>query len=233
MMNPVYSSGKHTPVREGKGSITPGRLVIQVFPPSVDCCHWQVGAGLPEAGAVKLAPPPAVTIWVDGCVVMAGGDLMWKGAKSSDARLWDPITHKAGMIATLDARSFPTDESVMGWDGEQAVRGADGTIAWSAGEQNIREAIQIILQTEEKERLNLPTFGAGLQKFLFEPNTVTTQTQITDRITKALQLWEPRISLIDVEVDQDPNAAQAAIATIQYCISMADPSGLPPPTVVK
>jgi phage baseplate assembly protein W len=94
--------------------------------------------------------------------------------------------------------------------------GSDGTIAWSEGEQNIREAIQIVLQTEAKERLNLPTFGAGLQKFLFEPNTVTTQTQITDRITKALQLWEPRISLIDVEVDQDPNDAQAAIATIQY-----------------
>jgi hypothetical protein len=94
--------------------------------------------------------------------------------------------------------------------------GPDGTIAWSEGEQNIREAIQIILQTEEKERLNLPTFGAGLQKFLFEPNTVVTQTQIKDRITKALQLWEPRISLVDVEVDQDPADPQSAIATIEY-----------------
>src|SRR5882724_6133707 len=65
--------------------------------------------------------------------------------------------------------------------------GDDGSIAWSEGETNIREAIQIILKTQERERLNLPRFGAGLQRYLFEPNTVTTRFQIQDRITKALQ----------------------------------------------
>jgi uncharacterized protein len=94
--------------------------------------------------------------------------------------------------------------------------GSDGRIAWSEGETNIREAIRIVLQTEEKERINLPTFGAGLQKYLFEPNTVATQTQISDRITKALQLWEPRISLKQVDVQPDPSDPQAAIATISY-----------------
>lgn len=94
--------------------------------------------------------------------------------------------------------------------------GADGRIAWSEGETNIREAIQIILKTEERERLNLPAFGAGLRKYLFEPNTVATRFQIQDRITKALELWEPRISITSVEVDADPRDRQAAIATIQY-----------------
>jgi phage baseplate assembly protein W len=94
--------------------------------------------------------------------------------------------------------------------------GEDGRIAWSEGETNIREMIQVILRTQERERLNLPTFGAGLQQYLFEPNTVTTRFQIQDRITKALQLWEPRISLTDVNVEQDPDDAQAAIATIDY-----------------
>lgn len=94
--------------------------------------------------------------------------------------------------------------------------GDDGRIAWSEGETNIREMIQVILRTQERERLNLPTFGAGLQQYLFEPNTVTTRFQVQDRITKALQLWEPRISLTDVNVEQDPDDAQAAIATIEY-----------------
>jgi phage baseplate assembly protein W len=94
--------------------------------------------------------------------------------------------------------------------------GPDGRIAWSEGETNIREAIQIILKTEERERLNLPAFGGGLRKFLFEPNTVTTRFQIQERITRALQLWEPRISLTSVEVEQDPHDRQAAVATIQY-----------------
>src|SRR5581483_4636765 len=87
--------------------------------------------------------------------------------------------------------------------------GLDGRIAWSDGETNIRESIQIILKTEERERLNLPVFGGGLGKFLFEPNTVTTRFQIEDRITKALQLWEPRISLTSVSVDADPDDPQA------------------------
>jgi len=94
--------------------------------------------------------------------------------------------------------------------------GEDGRIAWSEGEINIREMIQVILRTQERERLNLPTFGAGLQQYLFEPNTVATRFQVQDRITKALQLWEPRISLTDVNVEQDPDDAQAAIATIEY-----------------
>lgn len=94
--------------------------------------------------------------------------------------------------------------------------GDDGRIAWSEGETNIREMIQVILRTQERERLNLPTFGAGLQQYLFEPNTVATRFQVQDRITKALQLWEPRISLTDVNVEQDPSDAQAAIATIEY-----------------
>jgi len=94
--------------------------------------------------------------------------------------------------------------------------GADGRVAWSEGEVNIREAIQIILKTEELERLNLPAFGGGLRKFLFEPNTVTTRFQIQDRITKTLELWEPRISITSVEVEPDPTDTQAAIATIQY-----------------
>jgi uncharacterized protein len=94
--------------------------------------------------------------------------------------------------------------------------GDDGRIAWSEGETNIREMIQVILRTQERERLNLPIFGAGLQRYLFEPNTVVTRAQIADRITKALQLWEPRISLADVSVEEDPKDSQAAIATIEY-----------------
>ena len=94
--------------------------------------------------------------------------------------------------------------------------GEDGRIAWSEGETNIREGIQITLRTQEGERLNLPGFGAGLQRYLFEPNTVATRFQIQDRITKALQLWEPRISITSVDVQQDPSDNQAAIAAIEY-----------------
>jgi len=94
--------------------------------------------------------------------------------------------------------------------------GADGRIAWSEGEANIRQAIEIVLRTEERERINLPSFGAGLRRFLFEPNTVATRFQIEDRITKALRQWEPRITVKSVEAEEDPRDPQAAIVTIHY-----------------
>jgi phage baseplate assembly protein W len=94
--------------------------------------------------------------------------------------------------------------------------GTDGRIAWSEGETNIRENIEIILRTEERERLNLPTFGGGLRRFLFEPNTVTTRFQIQDRITRALQQWEPRVLVSSVEVEEDADDPQSAVATVHY-----------------
>ena len=94
--------------------------------------------------------------------------------------------------------------------------GSDGRLAWSEGEANIREAIEIILRTEERERVNLAAFGGGLRRFLFEPNTVATRFQIEDRITRALQAWEPRITVNSVAVDEDPRDPQAAVATIDY-----------------
>ncbi len=94
--------------------------------------------------------------------------------------------------------------------------GADGRIAWSDGDRNIREAIEIILKTQAQERINLPSFGGGLRLFLFEPNTVATHHRIEDRITRALQEWEPRINVTSVEVEEDPADVQAATATIHY-----------------
>ncbi len=93
---------------------------------------------------------------------------------------------------------------------------ADGRVAFSEGTQNIREAIQVILLTEIGERLMLTDFGAGLKHFLFEPNTVETRRLIEERITQALEQWEPRIKLQEVNVAEDANDSQQASATINY-----------------
>lgn len=94
--------------------------------------------------------------------------------------------------------------------------GPDGRMAWSEGEANVREAVQIILLTEQRERLMLPDFGGSLGVFLFEPNTVTTRHLIADRIARALADWEPRLHVESVVVEPDPADEQAAIATITY-----------------
>ena len=94
--------------------------------------------------------------------------------------------------------------------------GADGRVAWSEGERNVREAIRVILMTDRRERLRLPDFGGSLSRFLFEPNTVTTRHLIADQIQKSLEQWEPRMRIESVNVEPDGTDPQAAIATITY-----------------
>jgi uncharacterized protein len=94
--------------------------------------------------------------------------------------------------------------------------GADGRVAWSEGETNVRESIRVILMTEQPERLRTPNFGGSLGRCLFEPNTVSTRRSIQDRITKELAQWEPRISVQSVDVEADKDDPTAAIATITY-----------------
>src|SRR5215207_2624300 len=94
--------------------------------------------------------------------------------------------------------------------------GADGRVAWSQGDQNVRESVEVVLKTELRERLRLPEFGGGLGRFLFEPNTTTTRRQVQDRIVKSLAVWEPRINVETVTVEADGQDPQLAVATIVY-----------------
>jgi phage baseplate assembly protein W len=94
--------------------------------------------------------------------------------------------------------------------------GSDGRVAFSAGEENVRESIEIVLRTELRERLALPAFGAGLTRYLFEPNTTTTRRRIQDAATRALRQWEPRVAVQSVTVEADPADPEAAVVTIVY-----------------
>jgi uncharacterized protein len=72
--------------------------------------------------------------------------------------------------------------------------------------------------TAPGERLRRATFGAGLDRFLYEPNTTSTRRLLEDRITKALAGTEPRIVLKAVDVDEDPADPSGAVATVTFRI---------------
>ena len=94
--------------------------------------------------------------------------------------------------------------------------GTDGRLVWSQGEDNIRESIAVILKTEPGERIALTDFGAGLGRFLFEPNNTATHTRIEAAIVDALARWERRIDVESVTVVPDPALLSLALATITY-----------------
>jgi phage baseplate assembly protein W len=76
----------------------------------------------------------------------------------------------------------------------------------AAYEEDIRQAIGIILGTTPGERLMRPDFGAGLNALVFEPISATTAALARHHVEQALVTWEPRIDSLDVDVQQDPAA---------------------------
>jgi phage baseplate assembly protein W len=89
-------------------------------------------------------------------------------------------------------------------------------MVWSEGEANIRESIAVVLKTEPGERVGLAEFGAGLGRFLFDPNNAATHASMRDAILRALARWERRIEVEAVEIAADATDPEVALATITY-----------------
>ena len=94
----------------------------------------------------------------------------------------------------------------------------EGRVAYSAGEANVRESIRILLLTAQGERLRRPDYGAGLERFLFEPNNPLTWRAIEETIRRQLARWEPRVQVQSVRVGADPDNAEAAVALLDFTL---------------
>ena len=71
----------------------------------------------------------------------------------------------------------------------------------SSYEEDIQEAIQIILSTRKGERIRNPEFGCGIHEYTFDTLDFTTISAIRYEVEMALVSWEPRIEEIEVTVD--------------------------------
>jgi phage baseplate assembly protein W len=75
----------------------------------------------------------------------------------------------------------------------------DGKVALSQYEDDIREAILIILGTAKGERVMRPDFGCGIHDLVFAPINAATITLVQNSVREALTVYEPRIELVKVE----------------------------------
>lgn len=98
----------------------------------------------------------------------------------------------------------------------------NGEIALSSHEEDIRQAIRIILETAPGERLMRPNFGCGIHDYVFAPNNVQTAGLIRFHVEESLRRWEPRIDLETVSVRPDPDAPSVILIDIVYRVKTTD-----------
>ena len=75
------------------------------------------------------------------------------------------------------------------------VKPVNGRLAMAREEEDIEQAIEIILRTAPAERVMLPGFGAGLQQFLFAPTAPSRTAAWKTWCARALVAHEARITV--------------------------------------
>lgn len=88
-----------------------------------------------------------------------------------------------------------------GWSFPVRLDAATGAIASAEFEQDVREAILIILETSPGERVMRPGFGCGIHDLVFESPDMAMVTRIESTVREALTRFEARIELLRVFVD--------------------------------
>jgi phage baseplate assembly protein W len=110
-----------------------------------------------------------------------------------------------------------TDFIGKGWRFPIKVN-AKGGLSWSEGLDRIQDAIWLIIKTGLGERVMRPQFGAGVDDYVFQPNSPTIRAALAAAIQSALLQWEPRIDLEAVRVDPVPGEPSQVLASIEYTI---------------
>lgn len=88
-----------------------------------------------------------------------------------------------------------------GWAYPVAIDPKTGIVATAEYEDDIKQAIRIILSTARGERLMRPEFGCGIHQLVFESIDSATLASIEAAVAEALNRFEARVEVIQIIVD--------------------------------
>lgn len=91
-------------------------------------------------------------------------------------------------------------------------------IAMCSAEEDINEAIRIILRTNIGERVMLPEFGTSAGDFIFSDDRAESVTALEESVREALERWEPRIMNVEVEAENDEGSRNLLQVRISYTV---------------
>lgn len=87
----------------------------------------------------------------------------------------------------------PGDFLGTGWKFPPKPDDTTGRVETVREEEDIKEAIRILLFTRKGERMMRPEFGCGIQQFVFREMDYGTIREMEREIVSAITSWEPRV----------------------------------------
>lgn len=102
---------------------------------------------------------------------------------------------------------------IKGWKFPIEINKTTGKIMTVEDDENVKQSIQIILQTEKFERKQLDSFGSRLNQFVFQEIDPILISDIKKEITDSLRRWEKHIVDLDVYVRRSQEGDNSSIIT--------------------
>lgn len=93
-----------------------------------------------------------------------------------------------------------------------------GQTAMVAGDDDIRESLEILFSTFRGERLLVPEYGIGIEGDVFIPLDATTLGALRSKVAHAILFFEPRIKLRKLDLYADSTRDGVLMIEIDYDI---------------
>jgi len=112
-----------------------------------------------------------------------------------------------------------------GWSAPTVLDPRTGLVQSVEYEDDIRQSILIILMTAPGERVMRPDFGCGIYELVFTSLDSTTLQRIRSSVEDAMREWEPRIELLNVNVDEEASSEGMLLVELEYRVRRTNQLG--------
>jgi len=95
----------------------------------------------------------------------------------------------------------------------------NGGVSSSQLEENVRQALFVILGTAPGERVNRPMFGCRIHDLMFAPNNQVTAARAEVYCEEAIYKFEPRVEKVACRAQPNPDEPNRLDLRIEYVIA--------------
>ena len=105
-----------------------------------------------------------------------------------------------------------------GWSFPPEFVATSGDVVMTEEQGDIDGSLRILFGTALGERFLVPAYGLDMRELQFEPVSTTLRTLLVDRIRTAILIYEPRITILSLDVRSPSEPAGTLLIVLEYAV---------------
>lgn len=106
----------------------------------------------------------------------------------------------------------------QGWAFPPEFESKGGEVKMVSGEEDIKQSLQILLSTSLKERIMHSGYGCDLSRFLFEEADEALVNGLSNKVSRAILMNEPRIEVNEILVEGSDLDNGLILISVNYTV---------------